>query len=196
MAPPVQLKLGDALVIVDLQIDFLPGGALAVPQAGEVVPVLNGYLDIFEIQRLPVYATRDWHPPDHCSFRTQGGPWPVHCVAGSAGAGFAPALKLPRRTVVISKGTQPDREAYSGFQGTDLERRLRMVGIQRLFIGGVATDYCVRQTVEDAWKRRFQIFLLRDAIRAVNTQPDDGARAEADMLRWGVLPITQADLAH
>src|SRR3990172_9324815 len=116
---------GDALIVVDVQIDFLPGGSLAVPAGDEVVPVLNRYLGAFHAKSLPIFATRDWHPVNHCSFKAGGGPWPPHCVAGTAGAAFAPGLKLPPETTTISKATPPDKDAYSGFEGTDLEARVR-----------------------------------------------------------------------
>ena len=133
---------GDALLIVDVQSDFLPGGSLAVAEGDRVVDVLNDYIAVFSQQGLPIYATRDWHTPDHCSFQAQGGPWPPHCVAGSAGAGFAPGLRLPMESVtIISKGTRQNQDAYSGFEGTDLAERLRAGDVQRLFIGGLATDH-------------------------------------------------------
>jgi len=182
-------QAGDACIIVDVQNDFLPGGSLAVPHGDEVIPVLNDYLRRFSGLHLPVFITRDWHPPDHCSFRAQGGPWPAHCVAGSAGAAFAPSLELPAHAVVISKPGAADRETYSGFEGTDLETRLRAATVRRLFIGGLATDYCVLHTVRDAIERGFTVFLLRDAIRAVNVEAGDGARAETEMLRLGAVPL-------
>lgn len=181
---------GDALLIVDIQNDFLPGGSLAVPRGDEVVPVLNRYIERFRARSLPVYATRDWHPPDHCSFQARGGPWPPHCVAGTPGAGFAPALALPPDTVVISKAASPDKDAYSGFEGTDLAQRLRDAGARRLFIGGLATDYCVLNTVKDALSRGFTVLLLEDAVRAVNVRPDDGEKAMKEMIRLGARPVT------
>ena len=196
MAGDFQPQPGDALLIVDVQNDFLPGGSLAVAEGDQVVAVLNNYIALFSRQGLPIYATRDWHTPDHCSFKAQGGPWPRHCVAGSPGAGFAPDLRLPAEKVtVISKGTRQDKDAYSGFEGTDLAERLRSAGVQRLFIGGLATDYCVLNTVRDALREGFAVRLLMDAIRAVNVQPDDGARAIAEMRRQGAIPITLAEVA-
>jgi len=185
---------GDALVIVDVQQDFLPGGALAVPQGDEVVPVLNRYLERFTAAGLPIYATRDWHPPDHCSFQGQGGPWPVHCVAGTPGARFADALLLPPDTIIISKGTDSRREAYSGFAGTDLEDRLRQADIHRLWIGGLATDYCVKQTVSDALQRGWDVLLLTDAVRAVDAEAGDGRRAIEAMVRAGARAVTWKDV--
>ena len=134
-------SLGDALLIVDVQNDFLPGGSLAVARAEEVIAPLNGYLALFARLALPVFATRDWHPVRHCSFREQGGPWPQHCVAGSPGARFAQALRLPESAIVVDKATRPDADAYSGFAGTELAERLQALGVRRLLVGGLATDY-------------------------------------------------------
>lgn len=184
------LNRGDALVVVDVQNDFLPGGSLAVPRGDEVVPVLNHYLTAFQLKGLPIFATRDWHPPNHCSFKPYGGPWPPHCVAGSAGAAFAPGLELPASTTVITlKGTEPDRDAYSGFERTDLDAQLRAAGARRLFVGGLATDYCVLSTVKDGLALGYAVVLLQDAVRAVNVQPDDGYRAEEEMIRLGAIAL-------
>jgi nicotinamidase/pyrazinamidase len=181
----IALGVGDALILVDVQKDFLPGGELAVAGGDAVVSVLNRYLDLAKECALPVYATRDWHPRGHCSFAAQGGAWPEHCVADSDGARFAPGLELPPRTIVISKGIEPDREAYSGFEGTDLAGQLRDAGVRRVLIGGLATDYCVLNTVRGALAHGFEVLLLRDAIKAVDVNPGDGARAESEMLRLG-----------
>jgi nicotinamidase/pyrazinamidase len=178
-------RQGDTLLVVDVQNDFLPGGSLAVPDGDAVVPVLNRYLALFGRAGLPIYATRDWHPPDHCSFREQGGVWPPHCVAGSEGAAFSALLQLPAATVVISKAERPEADAYSGFAGTGLAERLHAEGVSRLFVGGLATDYCVLNTVRDALAEGFSVVLLEDAIRAVDVQPGDGQRAIAEMLRLG-----------
>jgi len=183
-------------MVADVQNDFLPGGSLAVPDGEAVVPILNRYLQAFKERGLPVVASRDWHPSGHCSFKEQGGPWPAHCVMGTPGAEFAPGLALPPSALIISKGSDPTRDAYSGFQGTDLHERLRLAGVRRLFIGGLATDYCVRETVKDALARGYAVVLLQDAIRAVNVQPDDGRRAEEEMLRGGAVPIRHDQLAH
>jgi len=192
---PLQPRAGDALLIVDVQNDFLPGGNLAVSRGDEVVPELNRYLQIFTLRDLPVYATRDWHPPQHCSFRAQGGPWPPHCVADTHGASFAAALQLSPSAVVISKATRAEKDAYSGFEGTDLDSRLRADNITRLYVGGLATDYCVLNTVRDALKLGFEVLLLGDAIRAVDVQPGDGVRAEAEMVKLGAQRITLQEMA-
>ncbi len=182
----------DALILVDVQNDFCPGGALPVPEGDRVVPVLNNLL---RRAGLLAVATRDWHPPDHCSFKTEGGPWPVHCVAGTPGADFHPALEKSRiEHVITNKATTRDQEAYSGFQGTDLAAFLRSRRIRRLFIGGLATDYCVKATALDARKENFEAFLLTDAIRAVNVQPGDGDRAIAEMRSASVTPIKSTEI--
>ncbi|MDD2729616.1 nicotinamidase [Malikia sp.] len=191
----VRLRAGDALLVVDLQRDFLPGGALAVPDGDRVVPALNRYLERFEREGLLVVLTRDWHPTGHVSFNTRGGPWPPHCVAGTPGAEFAPGPRLPASAQICSKATQPDAEAYSGFEGTELAASLRQQGIKRLFVGGLATDYCVRTTVLDALREGFEVLLLVDAIRPVEVQPGDGARAEQAMLQAGARPIRFEQLA-
>lgn len=191
----LHLQPGDVLLVTDIQNDFLPGGSLAVAGGDEVVPVLNRYVDAFVAQGLPVYATRDWHPPGHCSFYEQGGPWPVHCVQGTPGSAFSTALRLPPDTTVISKATLQNEEAYSSFHGTDLDSHLRTDGIRRLFIGGLTTDYCVLNSVKDARGLGYEVFVLADAIRAVNVQPGDGQRAEAEMTSVGARRITLDDLA-
>jgi nicotinamidase-related amidase len=177
----------DALIVADVQNDFLPGGALAVSGGEQVVPVLNEYLRRFDRQALPVFASRDWHPRGHCSFRETGGPWPVHCVADSHGAAFAAELALPAGTRIISKATAIDKEAYSAFAGTDLAEQLRRSAVRRVFVGGLTTDYCVLGTVRDALVLGFATVLLRDAIRAVDAKPGDGDAAIAQMLHLGAV---------
>lgn len=190
----VELGRHDAVLIVDVQVDFLPGGNLGVRRGDEVVPALNRYVAAAGRKSLPVFASRDWHPQNHCSFRARGGPWPEHCVAGTQGAAFAPGLELPRDAVVISKATTQEADAYSAFQGTDLAQRLRALGVTRLLVGGLATDYCVVNTVLDARKAGFEVLLLADAIRAVEVKPGDGERAEREMRTAGAVPIRLEDL--
>ncbi len=188
-----------ALIVVDVQNDFCPGGTLAVPEGDQVVPVLNRYLDRFTELGAPTYATRDWHPPGHVSFKEKGGPWPAHCIQGTRGAEFHPGLKLSRRTEVVSKATSPDRDAYSAFAEPDLAERLRKQGVRTLFIGGLATDYCVKSTVLDARAAGFEVYLLADAVRAVNVSPGDGERAVEEMKRAGARMITEQsfqEMAH
>lgn len=190
-----RLQPGDALLIADIQNDFLPGGALGVEGGDEIVPIVERYLARFERQGLPTFLTRDWHPPDHCSFRDRGGPWPVHCVAGTAGALPPATFRTPPAAVLIYKAIDRGGEAYSAFQDTPLRRHLQALGIRRIFVGGLATDYCVLNSVKDARALGYDVFLLTDAIRAVNVRPGDGPRAEAEMVRLGAMPICLEDLA-
>lgn len=190
---PGALRKGDVLVVVDVQVDFV-SGSLAIPGAAGVVEPLNAWIDAFVRNGLRIVATRDWHPANHSSFREQGGPWPAHCIAGTPGAAFAPGLKLPAETWIISKATQPDRDAYSGFEGTTLGDWLRHHHSARLFVGGLATDYCVLHTVLDACERGFGTFVLADAIAAVDARPGDGGRARAAMEQAGAAFVTLADI--
>jgi nicotinamidase/pyrazinamidase len=183
---------GDALVVVDVQRDFLPGGALAVPRGDEVVAPLARCVDLFQSRGLPIIFTRDWHPPNHCSFREQGGPWPAHCIAETEGARFAAALRIPDQALIVSKATAPDVENYSDFEGTHLADRLKRWGVKRLFVGGLATEYCVRATVLDALRHGFGVVLLTDAVRPID--PRDGQRALAQMLAQGAVTSTTEDL--
>ncbi|MFQ6095567.1 MAG: bifunctional nicotinamidase/pyrazinamidase [Candidatus Bathyarchaeia archaeon] len=183
----------DALIAVDVQRDFCPGGALPVPHGDAVVPVLNEYIKIFMKAGASVYATRDWHPPNHVSFKEQGGAWPTHCVQNTRGAEFHPDLKLPEGIAVVSKATDPNKEAYSGFEGTNLKEELEAKGIERVFIGGLATDYCVKETVLDAIKLGFETVLLEDAIRGVNLKLEDSERAIREMVDAGAKKATLSD---
>ena len=181
----IALGPGDALLLVDIQRDFVPGGALAVATGDRVVAPAQRCAGRFAQRRLPVFASRDWHPPTHASFRAQGGPWPPHCVAGSAGAQFAEGLRLPEGANVISKGTDPAIDAYSAFGGTDLADQLHRAGVKRLFVAGLATDYCVLASVLDALAQGLSVTVLRDAIAAVDVQPGDGDRAITAMREAG-----------
>lgn len=158
---------GSALIIVDMQNDFMPGGSLPVPDADKIIPIINKYIEIFMAKGLPIFASRDWHPPNHISFKQRGGVWPVHCVRNTLGAKFHPDLKLPRSAIVISKATDPNREAYSAFDRTELADRLREKNIKRVFIAGVATDYCVKNTALDALENGFEVILLEDATKGL-----------------------------
>jgi len=175
----------DALILVDVQNDFLPGGALAVPAGDAILEPLNQCVREFDRLGLPVFATRDWHPAGHCSFREQGGPWPVHCVAGTRGAELSAHLRLPPALRIVSKGQDLRQDAYSGFQGTDLGLQLNGVGCRRVFVGGLATDYCVLATVKDALAAGFDAVVLSDAVGAVNVRPEDGAKALQEMAASG-----------
>ena len=183
----VEIRRDDALIIVDVQNDFLPGGALAVNDGDAVIPAINKYLRVFTTNELPIFATRDWHPAGHCSFVDNGGPWPQHCVANSLGAQFAKELALPDDVTIVHKGTDVDKDAYSGFQDTDLADQLHAHGVKRVFVGGLATDYCVLSTVSDALAEGFDVVLLMCTIRAVNVNPGDGDRAIESMLGQGAI---------
>jgi nicotinamidase/pyrazinamidase len=188
----IKLAKGDVLVIIDVQNDFLSGGSLAVPDGDQVIPVLNGYIEHFAHRQLPVLATRDWHPPDHCSFVRQGGPWPAHCIAGSQGAEFAAGLHLPVPVQIFSKGTEAKQESYSDFANLTFKEQLDHMEARRLFVGGLATDYCVLHMVRDALNHHYPVLLLVDAIRAVNVSPQDGENAIDEMMQKGAVPITLA----
>jgi nicotinamidase/pyrazinamidase len=190
----------DALVIVDVQNDFCPGGALAVAEGDAVAPVLSRCAERFAAVGAPVFASRDWHPPVTKHFKDYGGVWPPHCVQQTPGAEFHPALALPRSTQVVSKGMDPSEDAYSCFQGEtaegiDFATALRTRGIQRLFVGGLATDYCVKSTVLDARRHGFDTIVLEDTIRAVDVTPGDGERAIAEMKSAGADVLRLEDVA-
>ncbi len=181
----------DALIMVDVQNDFCPGGALAVADGDKVVKPLNHAQKFFR----HIFATRDWHPEDHCSFMGRGGPWPPHCIRNTHGAKFHPDLELTRAWV-ISKATEPDKDAYSGFQGTDLEVRLKREGVKRIFVGGLATDYCVRATALDAASAGFEVVLLEDAARGVDVKPGDSEKAVTEIKSKGAALLKSSGLQY
>ena len=189
----------DALVVVDLQNDFCPGGALGVRDGDAIVPVVNRYLERFANAGAPVFLTRDWHPPVTRHFKAFGGVWPPHCVRDTRGAAFHPGLAAPAEAVIVSKGMDPDQDAYSAFQAEDPSARpfsavLAEQGVRRLYVGGLATDYCVRATALDALREGFEVVLLTDAIAAVDLEPGDGARAIDEMQGAGARMTTLIDL--
>jgi nicotinamidase/pyrazinamidase len=194
------ISLADAaLAVVDVQNDFCEGGARPVAQGQAVVPVLNAYAERFAAAGRPVLATRDWHPARTRHFAGYGGVWPPHCVQGTAGAEFHPDLRLPEGTLVVSKGTEADEDAYSAFQGrlpdgTRLADALRKLGVRRLYVGGLATDYCVRSTVLDALREGFAVTTLLDASRGVNLKPHDAEEAIEEMVAAGAEVATLARL--
>ena len=176
--------MGRALVIVDFQNDFTPGGALAVPDGDEIAQRLNmlAHSGDFDL----VVATRDWHPPDHGSFAERGGPWPVHCVRDTPGAQLHPALDAQSVDVIVDKGRDPATEGYSGFEGTDLEELLRSHGIQDVTVVGLATDYCVKNTALDALRAGFRVQVDPEAVRGVDVDPGDSERALEELRAAGV----------
>ncbi len=188
-------KIGkqDALIIADIQIDFLPGGALPIKEGDQTIPALNDYAKIFEKANAKIIVSRDWHPLNHISFKDQGGPWAPHCIQNTDGAKFDPRLKLPNEAIVVSKATDPAKEAYSVFDGTDLAVKLKSQAISRVFVGGLATDYCVVNTVLDARKMGFDAVVLMDATRGINVEPGDVDRAIRAMIKSGAQQVTLAD---
>lgn len=173
-----------ALIVVDVQNDFCPGGALAVAQGDEVVAPLNKLIEEFLERGQPVFKSRDWHPQVTRHFAAYGGTWPVHCVQNTKGAEFHPDLIDDMHIRVISKGLG-DEDSYSAFDGTDLALQLRRLGVEEVWVGGLATDYCVKNTVLDALKEGFRVRALKDAMRAVEVKPGDGERAIAEMQNAG-----------
>jgi nicotinamidase/pyrazinamidase len=192
---PISPRAGDALLVVDLQNDFLPGGALGIAGGDATLPVANRLIAAFAASGLPMFLSRDWHPLNHCSFRDRGGPWPVHCVAGSEGAAFATALAIPADAGIVSKATDRNREAYSALEGTGLLPRLQQRAVTRLWLCGLATDYCVRATALDARRAGFDVIVVEDGVRAVDARPGDGERALAEMQGAGATLIDSRDLA-
>lgn len=184
---PIPLTRGDALLAVDIQNDFLPGGSLAVAHGDEVIAPANLLVKLYGEHGLLVCFSRDWHPPDHVSFAARGGPWPPHCIAHTHGAAFPDALLVPEDALVISKATTRDADAYSAFQGTQLAEQLRAHGVERLAVCGLATDYCVLESASDALAAGFRVLLVLDAIRAVEVEPGDGERAIALMAERGAV---------
>src|SRR5262249_19464134 len=184
-----------ALLVVDVQRDFCPGGALPAPECDRIVPAINAYLRDAAAQGLPIYASRDWHPPVTTHFKPYGGEWPPHCVQGSPGAAFHPDLELPAGAIIVSKGEDPDRAGYSAFDGATpdgptLLDDLRNRQVGTLFITGLTTEYCVKQTSIDASRAGLRVILLTDAIGAIDAKPGDADRALAEMARMGVVLTT------
>lgn len=180
----------EVLVVIDVQNCFMPDGALPVANGDKVVPVLNRYIKLFRREALPVYATRDWHPEFTHHFKDYGGDWPAHCIQGTEGAKFHPDLELPEDMEIISAGMDPNSQGYSSFegvneQGVSFEESLRGREIKHLFVGGLATDYCVKTTVLDALQKSFRVTVLMDAIKGVEVEPGDSTRALEAMIRAG-----------
>jgi nicotinamidase/pyrazinamidase len=187
-----------ALLVVDMQKDFCPGGALAVPGADRIVPSLNRYLADARARDMPVYASRDWHPPVTSHFKEFGGEWPPHCVQGSEGARFHADLRLPSDAIVIAKGDDPSAAGYSAFEGhtadgatllSDLQHR----HVTRLYVSGVATDYCVRATALDALRNGFDVRILSDAIAGIDLDPGDVDRALGELTQAGARMVDGLD---
>ncbi len=184
------MKFKEALLVVDVQNDFTPKGALAVPKGDEIIPALNKYIKLFSANKLPVFATRDWHPKETKHFKQFGGVWPPHCIQNTKGARFHPALKLPTEAILLYKGMDPGKDSYSAFQaldanGAELLMLLNILGVEDVYIGGLATDYCVKFSAIDAVKNGIRAHVLLDAIKGVNMRPSDSESALKEMLSWG-----------
>lgn len=189
------MKLEKALLIVDVQNDFCPGGALAVPEGDKIIPNLNKYIKIFRQKKLPIFASRDWHPKKTKHFKNFGGLWPAHCVQNTKGAEFHPKLKLPKEAIILSKGMDPEKDSYSAFQAEDdngmsFLNLLKIFGIGKLYVGGLATDYCVKFSALEAARSGFKARLLTDAIKGVNINKMDSTTAIKEMLNAGIRKTT------
>ena len=184
-----------ALILVDIQNDFCPGGALAVTEGDQIVPVVNRLIPEFPL----VISTMDWHPANHVSFKQQGGPWPPHCVQGTAGADIHPGLNISAAVNSFRKASSPEKDDYSEFEGRDdrgrgLDDFLKSRGVQRLYVAGLATDYCVLETVLDGIRYGYEVYPVTDAMRAVNVNPDDGDKALQRMASKGAHLMTSAEV--
>jgi nicotinamidase-related amidase len=184
-----------ALILVDIQNDFFPGGALAVPEGDQIIPAVNRLLPLFRC----IIVTQDWHPPDHCSFKEQGGPWPPHCIQGTHGAELNPAINVSRISLCVRKASTKNQDAYSEFSGIDeqgrtLDELLKRRGITTLYITGLATDYCVCATVLDAVRNGYVVYAVTDAMRPVDVNIGDGDRALQQMADAGAHLLTSADI--
>jgi len=188
-----EITSSDVLLVTDIQLDFLPGGALPISDGDQIIPVLNEYIKRFNRAGTPIFASRDFHSPTHMSFKAQGGPWPAHCVQDTRGAMFSPDLKLPKTTVVVFKATDPMRESYSVFDGTLFAEELKERNAKRIFIGGLATDYCVLNTVMDARKIGYETVVLMDATRGINVKSGDVDSAVETMIMNGAELATSLD---
>jgi len=188
----VALTPFDALIVVDLQNDFMPWGALPVPEADALLGRVNALGQLFSEAGLPVFATKDWHPENHCSFKENGGQWPRHCVQWSYGAEFAEGLKLPPDTFVIHKGDRPELEAYSGFQGTLLDSLLKERGVKRVFVCGVATDFCVKNTALGAINLGYFTFVVEDCVKGVFKESTEKAKEE--LLKRGAVLLPSKEI--
>jgi nicotinamidase/pyrazinamidase len=184
-----------ALIVVDIQKDFCPGGALPVTGGDKIIPAVNELVRAFEKEGLPIFFTRDWHPRNHVSFRANGGPWPSHCVQDTPGASFHPSLAVPADARVIDKGTLQGEDAYSGFQGTDLAHELHNLHVKEIYVAGLATDYCIKNTVLDGVAKGFETYVIADCVKGVNLKRTDSANALRAMLSRGAVQTTSGRLA-
>lgn len=184
-----------ALLFVDIQNDFCPGGALGVSEGDQIIPVVNSLIKKFPL----VVATQDWHPPDHISFKEKGGPWPPHCVQGTRGAELHPDIDAKEIDIRLRKAFTPDKDAYSSFEAVDdagrsLDEIMKSKDVRQLYIVGLATDYCVLASAMDGLKNGYDVFVVTDAVRAVNVNPEDGQKALEQMAKGGAHLITSGQI--
>ncbi|MDP3732215.1 MAG: bifunctional nicotinamidase/pyrazinamidase [Candidatus Omnitrophota bacterium] len=189
------MRVKKALLVVDVQNDFCPGGALGVKDGDKIIPAINKYIKNFASKKLPIFASRDWHPKKTSHFKEFGGIWPKHCIQNTKGAAFHPKLKLPKEEILLYKGMDPEAGSYSVFQAQDQNgmsflNLLKRLGVEEIYIAGLATDYCVKFSVVDALKERFKVKLLVDAIKGVNLKSEDSDEAIREMVGSGVKKIT------
>lgn len=190
-----KMKGKKALLVVDVQNDFCPGGALGVPEGDKIIPKINQYVKIFERKKLPIFVSRDWHPIQTSHFKDFGGVWPLHCVHNSRGAALNQKLKVPKSAIFLYKGMDPNKDAYSVFhaeddKGMSFSRLLNLMKINEVYIAGLATDYCVKFTALDALKLKFKVKILTDAIKGVDLKPGDSEKAVKEIVKKGAKKIT------
>ncbi|WP_024821994.1 MULTISPECIES: bifunctional nicotinamidase/pyrazinamidase [Aminobacterium] len=190
------LTIGDALIVVDVQQDFCEGGSLAVRGANSIISVINSLVQLAQNRKIPVFFSRDWHPSDHISFKKQGGLWPPHCVQEEKGAAFHPGLIVPDTAFIIDKGTCCEKDAYSAFEGTDLLEKLHAQSIRRIFVCGLATDYCVKSTALDGLSHGFDVYLVTDGMKGVNVKEDDSCKALEELKAKGARLVTSHDVVE
>lgn len=193
------MRAKKALLVVDMQNDFSPGGALGIPEGDKIVPFINKYIRIFSKAKLPIFLSRDWHPPSTKHFKDFGGVWPVHCIQNTKGAAFHPKLFIPEDAIFLYKGMDPDKDSYSVFQaedlgGTGFPRLLNLLGVKEIYIAGLATDYCVKFTGIDALKEGFKVRLLADAIKGVNLKKNDSEKAISALIKKGAKKVFLKDI--
>jgi nicotinamidase/pyrazinamidase len=193
------MKIKKALLIVDVQNDFCPGGALGIKDGDKIIPAINKYIKNFASKKLPIFASCDWHPKKTTHFKKFGGVWPEHCIQNTKGAAFHPKLKLPKEAILLYKGMDPEKDSYSAFQARDqngmsLPNLLKILDMKELYIAGLATDYCVKFTTHDAIREGFKVKILLDAIKGVNLKPNDSENAIREMVKIGAKKITLKDM--
>ncbi len=193
------MRFKKALIVVDVQNDFCPRGALAVKEGDKIIPAINRYIEFFRKNKLPIFLSRDWHPKKTDHFKKFGGQWPPHCIENTRGVQFHPKLKTPKEAFLVYKGMDPEKDSYSAFQAEDkyrnsLSNLLKMLKVQELYIAGLATDYCVRFTARDALRGGYRVKILTDAIKGVNLKPHDSEDAIRELVEAGVKTCTLKDL--